>query len=229
MHPWLEYSKQLDAAFCYPCRLFHTGSEATFVLSGYRDWKHATGVKGMFNVYSTTKSHKEAMLNWSKYKKRVQEGSSIGEQLDKMGDRVIKDNREYVKVLMEAVLYCSQQGIAFRGHSKVDDSATINTGNFKNLITLLSRHSTVVQQRIRESSKSASWLSPAIQNEIIHFLADQVRLKIKGELQQAHFFTIFADEAKDSSKREQISIAFRYVSISVRQLSDLLAILMQLS
>jgi hypothetical protein len=111
---------------------------------------------------------------------------------------------------MEAIMFCAQQGIALLGHRESDEDDS-NPGNFRCLIQLLSRHSTVVAKRLSENSSSASWLSPTIQNEIIHFLANQVRMMIKEELQTAKYFTILADEAKDGSKREQISIAFRYV------------------
>ena len=41
---------------------------------------------------------------------------SVGVQLDRLITQVIMYNRKYVEALMEAVLYCSQQGIAFSGH-----------------------------------------------------------------------------------------------------------------
>ncbi len=62
----------------------------------------------------------------------------------------------------------------------------------------MSLHVPVVEKSLREHSKTASWLSPAIQNELIHFLSDQVRFKIKQELQEAVFFTIRAMRQKTS-------------------------------
>ena len=47
---WLEYSISRDAAFCYPCRVFTTRSgkaEGTFTVTGFRDWKHASGNSGV--------------------------------------------------------------------------------------------------------------------------------------------------------------------------------------
>lgn len=110
---------------------------------------------------------------------------------------------------MEAILYCCQQGIALRGHDEGQES--LNPGNFLSLITLLSRHSPEVQRRLRESSSSATWLSPMFQNEIIDFFSEQVRCFIKCEVHDAKYFTVLADETKDISKQEQLSIAFRYV------------------
>ena len=149
-------------------------------------------------------------MSWKEYQERVKSGQSIGVQMDQIGAQVISKNRAYVVSLMEAVLYCSEQGIAFRGHEEGDDS--LNSGNFKTLMQLLSRHSEAVSHRFEQHSKSAVWLSPALQNEIINFLADQVRGFIQQEIQQAKYFIVLADESKDISKREQLSIAFRYVN-----------------
>lgn len=45
LYPWLEYSQEKDAGYCYPCRLFRVSgsgkSDAAFTRNGYRDWKHA--------------------------------------------------------------------------------------------------------------------------------------------------------------------------------------------
>ncbi|KAL3204486.1 hypothetical protein MRX96_011495 [Rhipicephalus microplus] len=41
LFPWLEYSAQADAAFCYPCRMFLTGDneKSAFVNGGYSNWE----------------------------------------------------------------------------------------------------------------------------------------------------------------------------------------------
>lgn len=205
LHPWLEYSVSLDAAFCYACRLFHNNAEVTFTSSGYRDWKHALGV---FKIHCNSKTHQEAMLNWAEYKRRIPAGKTIGMQLDRMGEQQIAINREYVQTVMECLLYCSQQGIALRGH---DESETaLNPGNFRCLIKLMSKHSHAVKQRLQDCP-NVTWLSPAFQNEMIRFLADEVRAMIQQELSEAQYYTVLADESKDISKEEQLSIAFRYV------------------
>ena len=90
----------------------------------------------------------------------------------------------------------------------------LNHGNFRSLINLLSRHSPEVCHQLENYSSSATWLSPLYQNEIIQFLSSQVHCFIKHELHELHeakYFTVLADETKDVSKREQLSIAFRYV------------------
>ena len=50
-----------------------------------------------------------------------------------------------------------------------------------------------------------------IQNSIISLLAESLRSKIREELRTARYFTIIADETKDISKSEQLSLVLRYV------------------
>ncbi len=206
---WLEYSINLDAAFCYPCRVFINSPDPVFTSMGFKDWKHATGQKGVLNGHSNSKSHTQAMGLGKEYEARMAADESIGRQLDRMGSKMVSGNRAYVLTIMEGILYCAQQGIALRGHDESQDS--LNPGNFKCLITLLSRHCPEVKHRLQEHRRSATWLAPSFQNEIISFLSSKVLHLIKQELHEAKYFTVLADETKDVSKREQLSIAFRYV------------------
>lgn len=208
-YPWLEYSISLNSAFCFPCRFFLVSSDSVFTSNGYSDWKHALGKHGMFESHSSSKQHIESMSAWKDYEKRIASDQSIGLQLDRIGQQQLAKNRKYVSCLMEAVLHCAVQGIAFRGHDESDES--VNPGNLKATMFLLSRHVPVVAQRLSEFKSSATWLCAAFQNEIIHFLASEVRSMIEKELHEAKYFTVLVDETKDISKREQLSIAFRYV------------------
>ena len=56
----LEYSVKLDACFCYPCHLFGSnggGSSSrpvqVFTMTGFKNWKHATGKSGSLAVHDT--------------------------------------------------------------------------------------------------------------------------------------------------------------------------------
>lgn len=90
---WLEYSVQMDAAFCFACRFFVCNPDLSFASSGFKDWKHATGQKGMLNVHSNSKSHTEAMASWQEYKKRMQTDESVSCQLDRVGSKTVMENR----------------------------------------------------------------------------------------------------------------------------------------
>ena len=214
MYPWLEYSQQKDAAFCFYCRLFKTRGcygDPTFVQTGFRDWKHACGRKGALACHASSHAHKTCMLNSEQFKLNIARGCTIGERLDSEGKRVISKNHHYVRSLAEVILLCAQQGLALRGHGDSMDDASKNPGNFKVLVNLLSKHDDVVRKRLVDGPRNATFLGHAIQNELIEVMAGKVIKKIQNELNQASYYTIIADETKDISKKEQLSIIVRYV------------------
>lgn len=119
-------------------------------------------------------------------------------------------------MFIESVLFCAQQGIALRGHRETDlNDPSTNIGNFRSLVVLQSRHNAVVKQRLEESPQNATWIGHNMQNLMISLLSDCVLAKIKAEVKEACYFTIIADEAKDCSKLEQMSIVLQYVSAGV--------------
>ncbi|KAL1244193.1 hypothetical protein TSPI_06171 [Trichinella spiralis] len=48
------------------------------------------------------------------------------------------------------------------------------------------------------------YASNTIQNELIHFYSQEIREKIVSSLRRARFFTVIADETKDSSIAGQL-------------------------
>ena len=70
-YPWLEYSKELDFVFCFPCRFFAKGPgrvDEAFILNGYHDWKHALGRKGALQKHDDSAVHKDAVIAMTSYK-----------------------------------------------------------------------------------------------------------------------------------------------------------------
>ena len=196
MFPWIEYSVERDAVFCFPCRFFGFGADKALTCTGFRDWKHAKGKYGTLTYHDQKcVKHKEAMLSWKEHKLVIAQGTSIGAQLDRQGTKTIQDNRRYVKCLLESLLFCAQQGIALRGHRETNlEDLSVNVGNFRSLMILQSRHDNVVKQRLSEGPRNASWLSHEIQNELLSTMAQWVSSKISAEVKEADYFTIIADE-----------------------------------
>ena len=91
------------------------------------------------------------------------------------------------------------------------EETTVNVGNFRALMVLLSRNNDIVRQKLTFGPKKATWLGHDIQNSLVSLLANRVRTMIKKEVQSAHFYTIMADETKDISKSEQLSLVLRYL------------------
>ena len=140
--------------------------------------------------------------------------ASIVVLLDRQGRKVIQGNHQYVKALLECLLFCAQQGIALRGHREsMEDlqDPSMNPGNFRSLVKFLSKHNDVVSKHLEEGPHNATWLCNHIKNELMQVMAEAVLSSITAEVKEAGYFTIIADETKDISKREQLSIVLRYV------------------
>ena len=214
-YPWLEYSISKDAAYCYACRFYSLSTvaatsrpEKAFTIAGFRDWKHATGVKGMLATHNNSLSHKSSVVAWEQFKSTSTTGS-VAEQLGSNRAQQIQKNRHYIKTVAEVLLLCSKQEMAFRGHDESIESH--NKGNFKEILSLVAKHDPVVAERLFHGPRNAVYTSPKVQNDIISILAGIVRHKICTSVQEAGFYSILADETKDMSKQEQLSIVIRYV------------------
>ena len=211
-YSWLEYSLERDCVYCYPCRHFRSGvghADQAFTVTGFHDWKHATGIRGAFSKHNRSVTHKHAMANWAQFKIVQASGASVVNQLDAARRQQIKENRYYIQCIVEVLLVCAKQEIALRGHNESADSQ--NPGNFRAILKLVASHDKSLMQRLESNPGNASYLSPDIQNELLEIMSSIVKSQICQEVNQAGFFTLLCDETKDISKQEQIALVLRYV------------------
>ena len=134
---WIEYSVERDAAYCYPCRLFHVGAtrgDSAFVQGGFRDWKHAMGKRGIVLTHDKCSSHKQAMACWNDYTTNLEKHTSVAHRLETAREQVVKTNRHYIKTLAEILRLCAKQEIAVRGHRESGEAQ--NRGNFLEILKL---------------------------------------------------------------------------------------------
>ena len=145
-YQWLEYSVEKDACFCYPCWLFGSASaigssrpEKAFTSTGFKEWKHPTGKKGILVCHSNSFSHKE-------YRVTTERGTSILNRINSSWETTLANNQHYIKTIAENLLFCSRQEIEIWGHR--EDKSSMNRGNFLQLVDLVAKHDTVVQQKL---------------------------------------------------------------------------------
>ena len=125
--------------------------------------------------------------------------------------KIITQNRQYVKELMECLLYSAQQRIGIRGHRESNmDDISVNVCNFRSLVLLRSRHDELFKERLATGPRNASWIGHDMQNELLSIMANFVSDKITAEVKAAKYFTLIVDETKDISKSEQMSLVLRY-------------------
>ena len=105
-------------------------------------------------------------------------------------------------------MLCAQQEIALRGH--IEGSSAVNKGNFLEILHLVASYD---QQRLSEGPRNAVYMSPEIQNTLLHIMGEMVTGRVCSEVLDAGVFSVLADETKDCSKSEQMAIVLRYVDV----------------
>jgi len=89
-----------------------------------------------------------------------------------------------------------------------------NRGNFLEMIELLASYNEQVGALVLgNASQNAKCTSHQIQKEILHIFVRNVQSSIRHEIGDARFYLI-VDEARDESRREQISLVIRFVDRS---------------
>ena len=186
--------------------------ENAFTHSGFRDWKHAMGSRGIISNHDTSTLHKAAMASWNSYMMIMNErGTSIANQLQNSRHELVKSNQHYIKSLCDIIVFCAKQDLPLRGHRESDDS--LNQGNFLEMLNLLAKHDQTIKEKLQSLPNNASYKSPEIQNTLLQVMGNLVRKAVCREIQKASIFSILVDETKDCSKKEQMSISFRYVDV----------------
>lgn len=193
-------------------------SENTFRLSGFRDWKHAIGKKGVISAHDSCSTHKQAMSSWNEYTLNSERHTSVAHRLDSARAQVIKSNRHYIKTIAEVILLCAKQELALRGHK--ESSKSLTRGNFLEILSLVAHHDPIIKEKLQEGPQNAKYTSPEIQNSLLEVLGGITRDTICNFIREAHVFSLLVDETKDSSKVEQLAIVCRYVDINTATIHE---------
>ena len=120
----------------------------------------------------------------------------------------VKENREILKVLINATCFLAKQELAFRGNDESENS--INRGNYVELIYTFAENDGRLAHHL-ETSTVFSGLSNRIQNDLIEAVAEVILTDIRNEIQEAPFIAVEVDETTDVTQKAQISVVLRYV------------------
>ena len=221
----MEYSRQADAAFCFPCRKFrpidafrvNDTSELCFVSGGYRNWKSATEQHKGFC------KHKMSMSCWLEKRVRQTANKEISTMIN---SEQLARNRYYVSSIVDVIHFLVSNELPLRGRfdatPKINEdgsdvvcaSLTHSSGLFLKLFEYTMKKDKVLRDAYMTIPANATYTSHDIQNDIIQLMADAVTKYIVDEVSGAKF-TIKVDGTRDPTGRENISIVIRYVSQDV--------------
>ena len=98
-------------------------------------------------------------------------------------------NVHILRMIIEAVILCAEQGLALRGHrdhgkpASDDDDDNMKKFHHRNFLAIgdtFAKFDTILKDHIKQGSRNAKILSWNVQNDIISCLAEFVRDRIKG-------------------------------------------------
>ncbi|KAK3737215.1 hypothetical protein QZH41_011272, partial [Actinostola sp. cb2023] len=208
--PWLVYSQHLDAAFCIVCALFANdrSNKHSLVTKPFKKWARYTTV---IVEHAEKAYHRDAMSAAQAFKESIENPTSTVSCLfDKERDQHIRENREILKAIAKAVLYCGRQCIALRGDKEKLDQPG-NPGNFLALLKLMAEKDHLLHEHLNPNRR-VTYLSPQSQNEMIQVIGKHfIQRKIVQEIKDAKYYSILADEAT-SHNEEKLTIVMKFVN-----------------
>ena len=127
----------------------------------------------------------------------------------------VRQNRETLKTISEAVLFLSKQELAFRGHDESNDG--LNKGNYWELLECFAKFDSVFERRLhreltedeRVHSGVFTGTSSEVQNDLIECIDSVIQDQIDKEIENCRFLNIQVDETTDVSTKEQLSVIIR--------------------
>ncbi|CAF0951900.1 unnamed protein product [Rotaria sordida] len=109
-YPWLEYSLELNHAFCFPCRLRNERKhETAFTATSFNQWKNGTL---RLNDHQAANCHKESFERWKKTLQNYNNNTDVLKLLNQQYSKQATENRAYLKEIIRTVHFLARQGVS---------------------------------------------------------------------------------------------------------------------
>ncbi|XP_065654764.1 uncharacterized protein LOC136081380 [Hydra vulgaris] len=191
--------------FCFCCLLFSTTKTNNFseISKGFCDWKK---LNPRIPEHENSNQHQRCYSDWKTLEKNLKEGKTQGSDLQGIVSGKMKKWRDILKVIVDAILFCTKNNLALRGTR--EDIGQQNRGIFLSLIDLISHYYPLVAEHIasvKAKKTTTSYFSPRIQNELIELLGQKVRKEILSNIKEAKYYSVLFDCTSDASHKEQMT------------------------
>ena len=243
MYSWLCYSPSKDGAFCLACVLFgdcfpgRAGKISNLFSKPLTHWGNAAftfkrhaghGTGGEMGLHACTFPMLASLLA---------QMSAAAQPIEVIVDanmkKEIEENRKKLAPIVDSVLFCSRLGLPLRGHRddakyhpEVGSYSTGGVGNFIESLNFRVRAGDkVLENHLKTCGKNRSYISKTSQNKIIKCCGQVICEKIISDVKKSKFYSIIADEAADSSHKEQMSLILRFVDADMNIREEFIAFL----
>ncbi|XP_033229503.1 zinc finger MYM-type protein 1-like [Belonocnema kinseyi] len=186
----------------------------SFVPTCVKHWKRALQ---RFKDHQTKRNHLDASDDAHNFKLIYEnKKTDVTIEIDQSQKRLQLENRKKLTPIIRAALFCCRQGLALRGRRDDGrlplDMAEENDGNFRALLRFAADNGDVaLQEHLKVVGGNATYLSRAIQNEIIDPGAEIITRDLVRRINETKCFTVTADETSNVSGIEQFTIGARFV------------------
>ncbi|KOB68474.1 Uncharacterized protein OBRU01_18312 [Operophtera brumata] len=203
IRPWLCYSNVLNKPYCHFCWLLADRQNKSYSSA----WVNGVSVRSNFTQtildHEKSQQHISASLSYNNWL----QGNTIDTLLKSEIDSKITFWRDVLHRIINVIITLVSCNLPLRGHDS-------DSGNFMAISRLLSNYDATLKELFLKPKGEINYLSPTIQNEIISLLGTNVRNSIISEIKKAPFLTIILDTTQDLSKIDQLSVVFRYISVT---------------
>lgn len=202
---WLCYSQMLNAVYCDTCWLFADRNN-----KNYKDsWtsgkiNHWQKLSQKIKKHETSEIHLQACIAHGTFTKNIN-------QIQRNFEAANKEWKEVLLMILDTLVTMASCTIPIRGHRENVHDVDIHSGNFLNIIELLSRYNPVMKNHIQNPDRKIKHLSPDIQNELLELSAGEVLEVLTKEIRESSFLSLILDTTQDISKKDQLSLILRYV------------------
>ena len=117
-YPWLSCNCETKKACCYLCQKYLNFHDFTF-----DNWKKLERL----TKHHKSEDHLTAMAKWIGSRANKKRNTSILSKLQQSHKQYVKENRGYLKVIIECLMFTAQQNIAQRGHDEGRDGLSNST------------------------------------------------------------------------------------------------------
>lgn len=222
---WVSFSDKYQGLFCKYCVIFCTVKDKlnlkSLVTEPVKKFAKLTGKDGVFETHNNTKYHKNALVKSQSFLKVFNNPSfDIRNEINTKRLELIKENRARLIPIIKTIILQGRQNIPFRGHR--DDGPlftndecgdiSVNEGNFRELLKFrVDAGDKLLEDHLKKSSSSATYISKTIQNELINCCGIAILKTIKERVFSSKFYSVLFDETTDLSHISQMCVVLRYV------------------
>nr|CAI5839965.1 unnamed protein product [Callosobruchus analis] len=170
-------------------------------------WVNGVSVRSNFTQtildHEKSEQHISASLSYNNWL----QGNIIDTLLKSEIDSKITFWRDVLHRIINVIITLVSCNLPLRGHDS-------DSGKFMAISRLLTNYDATLKGLLLKPKGEINYLSPTIQNEIISLLGTTVRNNMISEIKKAPFLTIILDTTQDLSKIDQLSVVFRYISVT---------------